>query len=115
MGYHTPNYQKHDIQGKCFRLEALWNITVKPDYYSVKKMDASAIVISIVYPPNDDMVREQLLHLRRLLPPGVLLLAGGNAASSYADTLQKIDAKFVDDMTQLREQLLLMRSSIKHE
>ena len=87
------------------------NLPAEEIAYSAKKMTAKAVVISIVYPPNDDLVREQLLHLRRLLPENIPLLAGGRAVDSYNETLRHINAQIINTMAALREKLIELRTS----
>jgi DNA-binding transcriptional MerR regulator/methylmalonyl-CoA mutase cobalamin-binding subunit len=87
------------------------NLPAEEIAYSAKQMDVKAVVISIVYPPNDDLVREQLKHLRHLLTENMPLLVGGSAADSYAETLQQINAQVIHTMADLRETLLELRSS----
>ncbi len=88
------------------------NLPAEEIAFTVQKMNAKVVIISIIYPPNDDLVRKQLLHLRRLLADDVTLLAGGRAVDSYADVLAEINAHVTYDMTQLREHLLTLRNNI---
>jgi DNA-binding transcriptional MerR regulator/methylmalonyl-CoA mutase cobalamin-binding subunit len=53
---------------------------------------ARAVFLSLIYPPADLVVATQIEQLRRLLGPGVGLLAGGAAAESYAPSLARIGA-----------------------
>lgn len=53
---------------------------------------ARAIFLSLIYPPADLVVATQIEQLRRLVGPGVGLLAGGAAAESYAPSLARIGA-----------------------
>ncbi|MBN1478753.1 MerR family transcriptional regulator [candidate division KSB1 bacterium] len=89
------------------------NLPAEEIAFSVKKTNARAVVISIVFPPNDDIVREQLLQLRRVLPQDVALLVGGRAADSYMSTLQTINTQPTHSMSELREQLLELRMRYK--
>jgi len=71
---------------------------------------ARAVAISIVYPPDDPALGEDLRKLRRLLPSATQILAGGRAASSYAAVFDDIGAVQVDTLGHLREELELIRS-----
>ncbi len=82
--------------------------------FSAQKMSARAVAISIIYPPADENIREQLLLLHRLLPDDTTLIVSGRAVASYADTLETINAKICHDMTELRQQLLWLRSKSKN-
>lgn len=53
---------------------------------------ARAVFLSLIYPPADLVVATQIEQLRRLVGPGVGLLAGGAAAESYAPSLARIGA-----------------------
>ena len=50
---------------------------------------ARAVFLSLIYPPADPAVAAQIEQLRRLLGPGVGLLAGGAAAASYDAVLAR--------------------------
>ncbi|HEX3532312.1 MAG TPA: cobalamin B12-binding domain-containing protein [Thermoanaerobaculia bacterium] len=71
---------------------------------------ARAVAVSIVYPPDDPLLGDDLRKLRRLLPPGTELLIGGRAAASYATVIEDIGALHLDSLSRLREELELMRS-----
>lgn len=51
-----------------------------------------AVALSIVYPCDDPRLEGELERLRRLLPDGVGLLAGGQAVSAYGEVLDRIGA-----------------------
>ncbi len=57
-----------------------------------------AVALSIVYPDDDPRLGGELLRLRDLLPPGVTIVAGGRAASAYADSLEAIGGKTTEDL-----------------
>ncbi len=88
------------------------NLPVEEIVYSAQKLNARAVVLSIVYPPSDDLIRDQLRHVRRLLPKEVSILVGGKAAQSYADVLKEIGAPISNSMSELREHLLSLRNKI---
>jgi methylmalonyl-CoA mutase cobalamin-binding domain/chain len=54
--------------------------------------NAKAVGLSIVYPADDQNLPHELRTLRKLLPPEIRIVAGGQAASSYASSLQEIGA-----------------------
>ncbi len=56
-------------------------------------LQAKALCLSIVYPPDDPDLPEQLTQIRRLLPENVHLLVGGRAAEAYEPTLTAIGAR----------------------
>jgi len=71
---------------------------------------ARAVAVSIVYPPDDPLLGDDLRKLHRLLPPGTELFVGGRAAASYATVIEDIGALHLDSLSRLREELELMRS-----
>jgi methanogenic corrinoid protein MtbC1 len=50
---------------------------------------AELVAVSVVFPPHDDGIRNELADLRAALPDGVPLVAGGAAAASYAAGLPR--------------------------
>ena len=52
----------------------------------------NAVALSIVYPEDDPNLPQELLNLRRFLPPQIQILAGGRAAAAYRQTLTDIGA-----------------------
>lgn len=88
------------------------NLPAEEIVFTAKKMNAKAIVLSIIYPPNDDLVRDQLVHLRKLLPADFPILVGGTAAESYLETLQHSNMPITHNMAELREQLMNLRNNL---
>ena len=66
---------------------------------------ARAVILSIVYPPDDPRLASELEHLRSLLPASVALLAGGRSAAAYAETLQHLGAQRMDSLEELAQSL----------
>ena len=71
---------------------------------------ARAVALSIVYPPDDPLLMDDLRRLRRLLPSTTELLIGGRAVGAYSSALEEIGARRVDDLSVLREELDSLRS-----
>lgn len=71
---------------------------------------AKAVALSIVYPPDDHLLADELRRLRRLLPRTVELIVGGRSSSSYAAVLDEVDARRVESLRELREELDLLRA-----
>lgn len=63
---------------------------------SIKR--ATAVGLSIVYPPDDYELPGELILLRRLLPAETAIIAGGRAAPAYAAVLDKIGAPCCTDL-----------------
>ncbi|MFN0066765.1 MAG: MerR family transcriptional regulator [Limisphaerales bacterium] len=62
---------------------------------------ARAVILSIIYPPDDARLAGELQHLRGLLPTDVTVLAGGRAAGAYSDTLHRIGAQRPESLDEL--------------
>lgn len=66
---------------------------------------ARAVILSLVYPPDDPRLPAELQHLRSLLPASVALLAGGRSAAAYGQTLQQLGAQRLDSLEELSNAL----------
>jgi methylmalonyl-CoA mutase cobalamin-binding subunit len=51
---------------------------------------ARAVALSIVYPGDDDSLPGELALLRRLVPAGIDIIAGGAAAPAYRAVLDTV-------------------------
>lgn len=79
---------------------------------AVRQNNVQAVALSIVHPEDDPHLPDEILRLRRLLPPDTRLIVGGRAVDSYRETLSAIGAticKSLDDLTAALE-LLRQRS-----
>ncbi|HSH40342.1 MAG TPA: cobalamin-dependent protein, partial [Chthoniobacterales bacterium] len=56
------------------------------------QLKARAIGVSIVFPPDDMLLRQDLLRLPKLLPPDCAIIVGGRSVQTYSETLQQINA-----------------------
>jgi MerR family transcriptional regulator, light-induced transcriptional regulator len=78
---------------------------------AVEQSGARALALSIVYPPDDPHLKEELRRLANLLPrSSVSLLVGGRSANGYADVLDEIGAVSLADLDELRSHLESIRS-----
>lgn len=73
---------------------------------------ARAVALSVIYPPDDPRLPHELRRLRRLLPGGIALFAGGDAAAAYAGVLRELDARLVENITELRDALDALRRRV---
>jgi DNA-binding transcriptional MerR regulator/methylmalonyl-CoA mutase cobalamin-binding subunit len=74
---------------------------------------AAVVALSIVYPEDDPDLAQELINLRRFLPPEVKILAGGRAASAYSETLLRIGALITESIDEFCSQLDTLRRSAK--
>jgi len=66
----------------------------------IERTKSRALALSLVYPHRDDQLVREFARLHRLLPPGVTIAVGGQAAPHYEVDLRKIRARI---FTSLRE------------
>lgn len=66
---------------------------------------ARAVILSIVYPPDDPRLPAELQHLRSLLPASIALLTGGRSAAAYGETLRQLGAQRMESLGELSEAL----------
>jgi len=66
---------------------------------------ARAVALSIVFPADDPTLPAELENLRAYLPPPTRILAGGRAASAYRDVLDRVGARWSEDLTEVYRML----------
>ena len=111
----TPAGQRHEIGAMIVAATAEyegWHVTyLGPDLpaedicRAAVQADARAVLLSVTYPLGDRLVESELLELGKMLPEGVILLVGGQAAKSYSSALNSIGALRMHDIGQVRETL----------
>ncbi len=67
------------------------------------------VALGITYPPDDPTLASELRKLMRLLPERTRLVVGGRSAPAYADTLEEVGARVVEDLSNLQEMLQELR------
>ncbi len=111
----TPQGQQHEIGALVaanMSLLAGWDVTwlgadlpAEEIAASARDLDASAVLLSIVYPPDDPHVRRELSSLANMLPDDTALLIGGHSAAGYAETILRSGAVLLDSVSDLWESL----------
>ena len=107
----TPSGQLHEL-GAIIVLAAArshgWRTTYLGPALPVEELAGAlgrlqprAVGLSIVYPPDDAALQQDLRKLPTFLPPGCALLVGGESASAYADLLCEIKAIHVRELEDL--------------
>jgi DNA-binding transcriptional MerR regulator/methylmalonyl-CoA mutase cobalamin-binding subunit len=71
---------------------------------------ATAVAMSIVYPPDDPELHEEITILRKSIGPKPTIFIGGRITESLATTLEKVNAIHVQDMPNLRQKLARWQS-----
>lgn len=81
---------------------------------AVRTMAAEAVALSIIYPPDDARLDDELRDLRDLLPKGVAVIVGGGAVEGYRDTLSEIGALALPAVGSLRATLVSLSAAGKN-
>jgi DNA-binding transcriptional MerR regulator/methylmalonyl-CoA mutase cobalamin-binding subunit len=76
---------------------------------AVAQRQASAVAISIVYPPDDPHLELELKKLHRMLGDKTQILVGGRSVRAYEKTLKEIEALVVTDLADLKVKLNNLR------
>ena len=71
---------------------------------------AKAIALSIVHPPDDSRIWQELASLRKFTGEGLAIFAGGRASEVYSVRLASIGASHILDLQGLRLELEALRS-----
>ncbi|MBN1446789.1 MAG: MerR family transcriptional regulator [Bacteroidetes bacterium] len=107
----TPQGQMHELGALMIaNIVAMngWDVTyLGPDLpaeeiaASARDLQASVVLLSIVFPTNDPRIGPELSTLARLLPKDTRIIIGGRAAAGYDDTLARINAQRVESIDTL--------------
>ncbi len=118
----TPPRQRHELGALMAAASAAaegWRVTylgpdLPPEEIAAvcRETGARAVALSIIYPPDDASLPEELRKLRRLLPEGVDVLVGGRSAGSYRPVLEEIGARWIEDLPAFRRELDSLRSPV---
>ncbi len=76
---------------------------------AVAQNEAAAVALSIVYPGDDPCLSEELLDLKKFLPEGTQIIAGGRCAAGYRYALDRIGAVVVGSLDECCEVLDRLR------
>jgi len=66
---------------------------------------SNLVSLSIIYPPADKDMSDELKKLRRLLPSDVEIIAGGRAVATYDTVLREINATVISSLSDFRKYL----------
>lgn len=116
----TPSRQRHELGALIVAAVAAgegWRATyLGPDLppeeiaAAAREKGAKAVALSLVYPPDDPLLGDDLRRLRRLLPSTTALIAGGHASHAYGAVLDEIGAVRAADLPSLRRELERLRA-----
>lgn len=115
----TPAGQRHELGALMAGVSAAaegWKVIyLGPDLpaeeiaYAAIETKSSAVALSVVYPPDDPRIEDELRRLRRALPSDVVLFIGGLGAEGYKRVLKEIGAVPASDLYEFRRQLDQLR------
>jgi hypothetical protein len=77
---------------------------------AVQQDHARAIGLSIIYPPDDLHVPQELAKLRRYLTSDVTILVGGLSSASYQESLDSLGVVHPRDLQEFRRHLEALRT-----
>jgi len=116
----TPSGQLHEIGALCVASMASvdgWRVTyLGPNLptediaAAVQQDHARAIGLSIIYPPDDPHLPQELGKLRRYLPSEVTIFVGGLSSASYQESLDSLGVVRPQDLQEFRRYLEALRT-----
>jgi DNA-binding transcriptional MerR regulator/methylmalonyl-CoA mutase cobalamin-binding subunit len=115
----TPTGQVHEIGALIIATVARmdgWKVTYLGPNLPAEEIAAvvlpgvKAVALSIVYPPDDHHLSQELIRLRRGLAEEVAILVGGRAADAYRTVLAAIGAERLGSLAELRTRLATLRT-----
>lgn len=111
----TPRGQNHEIGALMAGLTAAsvgWSVRyLGPSLpsgeiaWAAERTGARAILLSLVYPPDDASLPMELADLRRLVGEDMLIIAGGRAAIAYAERLRSSGIELCAELDELKDRL----------
>lgn len=117
----TPAGQLHELGafiGSCQARKSGWKIiylgpSLPADEIArtASRVNAAAILLSIVYPLDDPDIEFELKRLRRQAPPQIPILVGGTGVKTYHQVLAEIAAISMTSFSDLAPELLKIRES----
>lgn len=87
------------------------NMPAEDIVHAATESKVSAIAISIVYPPDDPNIHLELKKVRQLAGDKIDIIVGGLSAKNYMNTINEINAYYVQNIAEFTERLSLMRSN----
>lgn len=69
---------------------------------AARELEATRVLLSIVYPPDDPSTFEELVELMRLLPSSTQVLVGGASAPAYLARIDHPSMHALENMSELR-------------
>jgi methanogenic corrinoid protein MtbC1 len=115
----TPTGQVHELGALVVAITAAsegWavtylgpNLPAEEIAGAAHQIEARAVGLSIVYPPDDPRLGNEIEALRRMLGAGVPILIGGRSAGSYQHAIENTGAIILADLGTWRQELERVR------
>ncbi len=109
----TPLGQMHDLGALTIAVVAAsegWrviylgsNLPAEEIAAAAFKEDSKSIALSIIYPFDDPLLKQELSKLRSLLDPNISLILGGRGAVTYNDIFDQIGAISVSTIHEFKD------------
>jgi MerR family transcriptional regulator, light-induced transcriptional regulator len=116
----TPSRQLHELGALAATIAAAsegWrtiylgpNLPAEELAAAARHYQAKVIALSLIYPPDDPKLAEELQLIRRNIPAETRILAGGRSAHAYREALEAAGATVLTDMQDLRSELRAIRN-----
>lgn len=111
----TPAGQLHEFGALIASATALstgWKVTYLGPNLPAEEIAAAArqngariIALSIIFPPDDPGLIDEIRNIRRMVGDETTILVGGRSAPSYRDVLNDVGAVSLNDMKAFRKRL----------
>lgn len=111
----TPAGQRHEIGALAVAISGAhcgWNVTYAgPDLPAEEiaamalKTGAQLVALSLVYPPDDPHIPDEMSRLVHLLPDSVAFVAGGSAVMAYRQVMDRHGVSVLGSLQEFREYL----------
>jgi MerR family transcriptional regulator, light-induced transcriptional regulator len=86
------------------------NLPASEIAHAASRLRPRAVALSITHPADDPELPRELLQLAEALPPGIHVLAGGDAALAYRETLHAVGAVILRDLPHFRATLASLKN-----
>jgi DNA-binding transcriptional MerR regulator/methylmalonyl-CoA mutase cobalamin-binding subunit len=117
----TPTHQHHELGAALAGVVAAaegWqvvylgpNLPAEEIAAAAQSKGATAVALSIVFPPDDRLLPDEIRRLRRLLDRHIALVVGGRAARDYRAVLEEVGARHAPDFGAFRRILGELRTA----
>ena len=117
----TPAHQHHELGAALAGAVAAaegWqvvylgsNLPAEDIAAAAHAKSAAAVALSLVFPPDDPLLLDEIRRLRRLLDRRVALVVGGRAAAACRSVLEEVGATLAADFADFRRLLGELRAA----